>query len=89
MDDGATSTIEIRGDHSSEIAGRRGVKDECALSPLLFNLCLEPVLQAIRTNLARSGASRAPQDTDDPIRFPVQAYADDVLCCAWQRQWMI
>jgi hypothetical protein len=79
MYDGASSTIEIRGGRSNKIAWRRGVKQGCPLSPLLFNLCLEPLLQAIGIDFAECGASVGPEDTEHPIRFAIQAYADDVV----------
>jgi hypothetical protein len=44
---GATSVIERKGQRSEKVAWRRGVKQGCPLSPSLFNLCLEPLLQAV------------------------------------------
>jgi hypothetical protein len=44
---GVTSMIEKRGCRSDKIAWKRAVKQGCPLSPPLFNLCLEPLLQAI------------------------------------------
>jgi hypothetical protein len=46
------------------------------LSPLLFNLCLEPLLKVIRKNEDVSGAYV--ETPKGMMRFDVQAYADDV-----------
>jgi hypothetical protein len=77
MYQGATSVIEMKGNRSEKIAWKRGVKQGCPLSPLLFNLCLEPMLQAITTHCERFGSYVGP--ADERIGFAVQAYADDVI----------
>jgi hypothetical protein len=74
---GATSVIELNGVRSEKIAWKRGVKQGCPLSPLLFNLCLEPLLQAVNRYCGDMGAFVGP--ADDRIGFSVQAYADDVI----------
>jgi hypothetical protein len=74
---GATSMIEMKGIRSNKIGWKRGVKQGCPLSPLLFNLCLEPLLQAVKTKCEGYGAfvGRA----EEKVEFAVQAYADDII----------
>jgi hypothetical protein len=79
MYDGASSVIETRGTRSDKIRWKRGVKQGCPLSPLLFNLCLEPLLQAIGKDLAGRGASIRSLEGEETLTFTVQAYADDVI----------
>jgi hypothetical protein len=74
---GATSVIEVNGVRSEKIAWKREVKQGCSLSPLLFNLCLEPRLQALNRFWREMGAFVGP--AEDRIGFSVQAYADDVI----------
>jgi hypothetical protein len=77
MYEGATSVIEMKAKRTEKIVWKRGVKQECPLSPLLFNLCLESLLQAVKDKCSNCGAfvSR----NEDQIGFAVQAYADDVI----------
>jgi hypothetical protein len=74
---GATSIIEMKGKRSEKIAWKRGVKQGCPLSPLLFNLCLEPLLQAVKEKCWDWGAF--PGRDGDRIGITVQAYADDLI----------
>jgi hypothetical protein len=52
----ASSFIELKGDKSAPIAWNKGVKQGCPLSSLLFNLCLEPLIQLIKRGNKGSGA---------------------------------
>jgi hypothetical protein len=74
---GATSVIEKRGTKSERIPWKKGVKQSCPLSPLLFNLCIEPLLQAITKECGEFGAQIDP--TDEQVQLAVQAYADEVI----------
>jgi hypothetical protein len=47
MYEGATSVIELKGKRSRQIEWKRGVKQGCPLSPLLFNLCVEAVIEGV------------------------------------------
>jgi hypothetical protein len=73
----ARSTIEYRGRQTQPIRWRKGVKQGCPLSPLLFNLCVEPLLAAIKGNQDIRGAYV--QVGDKVVKFTVQAYADDIV----------
>jgi hypothetical protein len=77
MYDDAKSTIEYQGRQTSPFVWRKGVKQGCPLSPLLFNLCLEPLLEAIKRSENIHGLY---VNTPEGVaKFTVQAYADDVV----------
>jgi hypothetical protein len=77
MYSGASSTVELKGERSEAIPWKCGVKQGCPLSSLLFNLCLEPLLQLIRR--ANRGEGFKVRVADREVEFLVQAYADDVV----------
>ncbi|OHT15269.1 hypothetical protein TRFO_42619 [Tritrichomonas foetus] len=64
-----------------DINTERGVKQGCPLSPTLFNLCLEPLLSCVTPQHAADGVV-IELDNDDPIKFNIQANADDVVLVA-------
>jgi hypothetical protein len=72
-----SSFIELRGDKSNPISSRKGVKQGCPLSPLLFNLCLEPLIQFIKRANQGMG-TYVTVDKNRRIENLIQAYADDV-----------
>jgi hypothetical protein len=76
MYDEAKSTIFHKGQQTESISWKKGVKQGCPLSPLLFNLCLEPLLEAIQ-NLGEIGAGVALTGSAVVV-FNDQAYADDL-----------
>jgi hypothetical protein len=77
MYDDAKSTIEYQGRQTSQFVWRKRVKQRYSLSPLLFNLCLEPLLEAIkRSENIRGVYVKTPEGF---AKFTVQAYADDVV----------
>jgi hypothetical protein len=76
MYDGATSILQVGHERTEALRWSKGVKQGCPLSPRLFNLCPEPLLQAIRTQ--NRGCGAVVEVSDDHIEFSVQAYADDV-----------
>jgi hypothetical protein len=77
MYQGASSTIEMRGTLTEKIAWKRGVKQGCPLSPLLSDMCLEPLLQEVEKECGQYGTNVGP--ASNPIDFAIQAYADDVI----------
>jgi hypothetical protein len=44
---GATSVIELKGNRSEQIGWKWEMKEGYPLSSLLFNLCIEPLLEAV------------------------------------------
>jgi hypothetical protein len=73
---GTSSFIDLRGDRTDAITVRKGVKQGCPLSPLLFNLCLEPLLQLLKTAYKGEGAFDGKGES--AIEISHQAYADDI-----------
>uniref|UniRef100_A0A803SXA7 Reverse transcriptase domain-containing protein n=1 Tax=Anolis carolinensis TaxID=28377 RepID=A0A803SXA7_ANOCA len=66
--------IIINGQLSDTIEIKRGTRQGCPLSPLLFILTLERLLDAIRKNKELKGL------TVKNNTFKIRAYADDVVC---------
>jgi hypothetical protein len=73
----ASSFIELRGSKSQPISWKVGVKQGCPLSPLLFNLCIEPLIQSIKLINKGKGAY-VDISENKRIENLIQAYADDV-----------
>jgi hypothetical protein len=55
------------------------VNDRSCSQTYLFNLCLEPRLQTVGTNLKDLGVFIRPDEANDRIGFPLQVDADDVI----------
>ena len=68
---GASTKIWINGKASNQIAINKGVKQGCPFSPLLFNLCINPLIR----ELAKSTKGFKIQNK----YHNVQAYADDII----------
>jgi hypothetical protein len=77
MYEGSSSFIDLRGDRTESISVNKGVKQGCPLSPLLFNLCLEPLLQLLGSGNKDDGAFVG-KDREKAIEVSHQAYADDI-----------
>ncbi|KAK4514843.1 uncharacterized protein ATC70_002448 [Mucor velutinosus] len=79
--------VNINGFLTKPIAQRRGIRQGDSISPVLFNLAIEPFLLSIINNTAISGYSlqhtKLPKNVQIPWVSPapvkVLAYADDVL----------
>ena len=72
--------IRIGNQESQRIKVGQGVKQGCPLSPLIFNFCMNPLLNA----LERHGAGYLISG----IKVGVQAYADDIILFAEDREGM-
>jgi hypothetical protein len=72
MYDKSKTIIKSRNDTGVEITILRGVKQGDPLSPLLFNLCLEPLLETIEKKTSGINIS-------ETNKVPVLAFADDVV----------
>jgi hypothetical protein len=74
---GASSVVEVRGRRTPHVAWKRGVKQGCPLSPLLFNLCLEAFIEAIHKRHAGEGVQVEVEEGKEEVLM--QAYADDII----------
>ena len=69
---GSSTRIQMQGKYSKQIDIKRGVKQGCPLSPVIFNIALDNLIR----DLEKHKELGYQVGTD---RFTVQAYADDVL----------
>lgn len=67
---------------TSPINVRKGIRQGCPLSGVLFSLCLEPLLGLLRSRMA---GLRLPNPDSNSIFSKVVAYADDVNVIATER----
>ena len=75
--DGTTRITTPKG-ISSQINIKIGTKQGCPMSPLLFNLCLEPLINFIKNYYKNLGYPI--KDAKDNIEyFTIQLYADDII----------
>ena len=74
---GSTTKIITNRFTSKRINVKRGTKQGCPVSPLLFNLCLEPLFKAINTLNPDDGYSITWNNMT--VSFNALAYADDLL----------
>lgn len=71
---GPTSAVLVQGRTSASFPIERGVRQGCPLSPLLYILAIEPLLQNI---FSESGIRNFPLPVGPPCT-PIFAYADDI-----------
>jgi hypothetical protein len=64
-------------DRTSQIRTNKGVKQGCPLSPLLFDLAIDPLMKAVEHLHYRDGYIM-PMDHEN-VSSTIQAYADDIL----------
>ncbi|KAG1136003.1 hypothetical protein G6F38_012370 [Rhizopus arrhizus] len=72
--------VNINGHFTDEVTQSRGLREGDPLSPLLFNLALEPFLRHVLQHTSLIGFSflPLPADPNPPPAVKVLAYADDV-----------
>lgn len=72
-------TVVVNGSAQTKVLRQRvGVKQGCPLSPLLFILCIDPVLR----HLESLGEGYAPKDkpgTEEGLTYSGSAFADDIV----------
>ena len=78
--EGASTRITTLGGTTGKILWRKGVKQGCPLSPLLFNLCLEPLFAAFKKINTQDGIIR--WIGEEKTQIQAQAYADDIILIA-------
>ena len=83
---GATTNIVTSVFKSDDISINKGTKQGCPVSPLLFNLCLEPLFKAF--DLLNESDGYSIVKDDKTVVFKVLAYADDLLLISDSKQGM-
>ena len=77
----STTYVQVGSEKSGDIRVRRGVKQGCPLSPLLFNMCLNPLLDYLEK-------SNSGYHLENGRCIAAQAYADDICLFAESREAM-
>ena len=71
--------IEVNGSKSDRIQWKRGVLQGCPLAPLLFNLCIDPLLHGLDKSDYGLTVNIGSDSSTEKIKISSQAYADDVV----------
>jgi hypothetical protein len=83
IDNGCETVIVTNAGPSNPIPWTSGTVQGCPLSPVLFNICLEPLLRALErkefTDLGFPITIQEEGKPDETIRINVAAYADDLI----------
>ena len=77
-----TAKISLGKDMSSAFQFAIGVFQGCVLSPVLFNICLQPLLDMLHESASGKGWSYT-FSQNAQISRDVSAYADDLELCSW------
>ena len=76
--DNGTARVRVGSKESDIIHIHKGVKQGCPLSPLIFNFCMNPLLNKVEQDGAGYYIS-------DKCSLKIQAYADDIIIFAGTR----
>lgn len=79
--DNAFTKVRIGGNESERVNINKGVKQGCPLSPLIFNFCMNPLLNYVE----KEGEGYMIKDT---VKVVIQAYADDIMVFSNSREGM-
>lgn len=80
--------VELTQDNTAELTPAfhyaTGVFQGCTLSPALFNICFQPLLDTLLAASIKNGWSYTFKNVGQtPIKRDVAAYADDLELCTW------
>lgn len=74
-----TTTLTINGTQSEPWTMRMGVAQGDPLSPLLFNLFMEPLIRHVKASQAFTGVSLDHADPSLSLKYKLLVYADDIV----------
>lgn len=76
----ASTRIHTAQGTTDKILWRKGAKQGCPLSPLLFHLCLELLFETLKTKNREDGVIR--WIDNNKVKIQAQTYADDIILIA-------
>ena len=74
--------VSVRNDMTQTFHFAVGVFQGCVLSPALFNICFQPLLDALHNKALSNGWSYTLK-SNSSIQRDTSAYADDLEICSW------